>query len=78
MNIAYHWNMKARPILCMPIGITFTASAMSLTVAPIPFDCDRMCASSSSVGSISFVRDIASVIVTIALTAPNQKTTNTQ
>ena len=78
MNIAYHWNKKARPILCMPIGITFTASAISAIVARGLLDDDRMCASSSSVGSISLVRSMARPTVMMAQTAPNQKTTNTQ
>ena len=78
MNIAYHWNKKARPILCMPIGITFTASAISAIVARGLLDDDRMCASSSAVGSISLVRSMARPTVMMAQTAPNQKTTNTQ
>ena len=78
MNIAYHWNKKAMPILCMPIGITFTASAISAIVARGLLDDDRMCASSSSVGSISLVRSMARPTVMMAQTAPNQKTTNTQ
>src|SRR5918998_6298946 len=78
MNIAYHWNKNARPILCMPIGITFTASAISAIVARGLLDDDRMCASSSSVGSISLVRNRARPTVMMAQTAPNQKTTNTQ
>src|SRR3712207_5253453 len=78
MNIAYHWNRNARPIWCMPIGITFTASAISLTVLTGPFDWVWTCASSSSVGVTSWVRIIAKPTVTIAHTAPNQKTTNTQ
>lgn len=31
-------NKKARPVLCMPIGITSTATAISPTVSPSPFD----------------------------------------
>jgi hypothetical protein len=58
--------------------LTFTASAISLIVAPIPFDCVRMCAGSSSVGSTSSVRIMATPTVTMAHTAPNQKTTHTQ
>src|ERR687893_1346739 len=78
MNIAYHWNKKARPILCMPIGITFTASAISAIVARGLLDDDRMCACSSSVGVISLVLIMARPTVMMAQTAPNQKTTNTQ
>src|SRR3954447_10561204 len=78
MNIAYHWNRNARPILCMPIGITFTAVAMSLSVAGMPFDCERISASSASDGGISWVRVMAMPIVTKQQTAPSQKQTNTQ
>src|ERR671916_452119 len=77
MNIAYHWNKNARPILCMPIGITFTASAISAIVARGLLDDDRMCASSSSLGSISLVRIMARPTVMMGQTAPNQKTTST-
>ena len=62
----------------MPIGMTFTASAISLTVAGMPFDCERISASSASVGGISLVRVIAMPIVTKQQTAPSQKQTNTQ
>src|SRR5215210_429460 len=51
---------------------------MSRTVAASPFDCDRRCSSSSSVGGTSFVRVIAIPIVTRQQTAPSQKTTKTQ
>src|SRR5215212_8212907 len=78
MNIAYHWNRKARPILCMPIGITFTAVAMSLMVAGMPFDWERISVSSASVGGTSLVRSMAMLIVTRQQTAPSQKQTNTQ
>src|SRR4051794_24024727 len=78
MNIAYHWNRKARPILCMPMGIAFTAAAMSLTVAGMPFDCERISASSASDGGTSLVRGMAMPIVTKQQTAPSQKQMNTQ
>src|SRR5918998_637531 len=78
MNIAYHWNRNARPILCMPMGITFTASAISAIVARGLLDDDRICASSCSLGVISLVRIMARPTVMMAQTAPNQKTTNTQ
>lgn len=78
MNIAYPWNMKARPILCMPAGITLTASAISEIEAPRPLDLVRSSASSSSVGGTSLVRDIAKPTVTRQHTAPSQNEANTQ
>src|SRR3954468_3420376 len=78
MNIAYHWNRKARPILCMPIGIAFTAAPMSLMVAGMPFDCERISASSASDGGTSLVRVMAMLIVTKQQTAPSQKQMKTQ
>src|SRR4051812_23042876 len=78
MNIAYHWNRKARPILCMPIGITFTAVAMSLSVAGMPFDCERISPGSASDGGISLVRVMGMPVGGKQQTAPSPKQMKTQ
>jgi hypothetical protein len=76
--MAYHWNKKARPILCIPLGITFTASAISDTVAPTLFDAARISASSRGLGWISLVLIMAIPMVTKQQADPSQKHTKTQ
>ena len=73
MNIAYHWKRKATPILCIATGISRTASAMSLTAAPRPLGAASISASISADGLSSFVRSIATSIVTRMTTVPIMK-----
>src|SRR5215207_1206799 len=71
-------EQKARPILCIPIGITLTALAISETVAPMLFDEARISASSRSFGTISLVLIMAIPMVTRQQADPSQKQTKIQ
>src|SRR5689334_25263447 len=73
MNIAYHWKRNATPILCIATGMSLTASAMSLTAAPRPLGAASISAMTSGEGLSSFVRIIATSIVTRMTTVPIMK-----
>lgn len=78
MNIAYHWNANTMPILCIPSGMARTADAISVTAGMRPLGLDRISASSSSVGGISFVDMTEIKTVAMEQNAPIQNATNTQ
>ena len=73
--MANHWKRKTRPILCMPVGMSRTASLISLKNPAAPPCLLRISCSSSSVGGTSLVESTDTRTEAVEQTAPIQKHT---